>query len=167
MKKWLVFVLVIAPVAVLAATASGPLNPSSTADAIGAAVDAIKALGGHQYVAALSLILMILGWVLKQPWAGSLFARIPAQYRPLAMTVLGGLSVTGVLMHNGVSPLHALLTGVGSGLGAIGAWELLDAHVVTPIKDANEIKTKLVEIGKMPDGPEKAAAQAELAKKFQ
>lgn len=142
---------------------AAPINPSSTADAIKAGADVVKDLSGHQYTAAFATLLMILGWVLKQPWAGNLFAKIPAKFRALAMALGGGLATAGVLYEaGGMSLGQAVLTGLMGGLGASGLWEIIDGLIVTPHNDAKDLQKKLDEVNKITDPNEKAKALADL-----
>ena len=115
---------------------SGPQNVTVTAgQAIGAAADAAKALSARNFSAALGPILLLLGFALKHPASGSLFAKVPARWRALAMLVGGGAATAGTLMAAGTPAFEAIVSGFQSGTSATGCYEIWQGLTTTPLRD--------------------------------
>ena len=97
-----------APVAVETA---GPPAPAATPDPfpLAAGKQAAEAAAARNWSALFVPLIILLGWVMRQPWSLALLQRAPSKYRGLLLMVTGTLGSAAVLISTGVSPFEALL----------------------------------------------------------
>lgn len=125
---------------IASAVVAGPIDPSSTAAALSAGIEAAGDLAAHKFQPAVAILLMLLVWAGHQPFAGSFLDRLGRWHNPILLGIGGALSAVADHLLAGGPWTVSVVMGVLSPILATGTWE----HLTHPKDAPAEAKAELV-----------------------
>lgn len=142
-----------------ALTVSGPINPSDTAQAIGAGIELAGDLAAHKWQPAIAIALMLIVWAGHQSFAKGILDKLGKYHNPAILIVGGFLSALADHLLAGGPLTISVILGILTPLLASGTWEhLTDPMTATADAKKDETIAALVAAKAISDPVERARA---------
>lgn len=126
------------------AVVSGPIDPSSTAQALEVGLGAVGDLSAHRWQPAIAGLLMLLVWIGHQPFAGAFLNKLGRWHNPIVLGVGGALSAIADHLISGGPLSISIVMGILTPILATGAWEHATDTKDAPKEAAEEAKLAAV-----------------------
>lgn len=163
----LIGLLLALPASIALAVVSGPIDPSSTAQAVGAGLELAGDIAAHKWQPAIAIALMLLVWAGHQPFAAGFLGKLGKWHNPVILGLGGALSaIADHILSGGTWGMSAIM-GVLTPLLATGAWEHVnDPRVAAKDNAKDETMAALAAARAITDPAERAKALDAVAEKF-